>query len=310
MKELTRRQFLQGLAAGAAGIGIASVFPGLVPAADAASEPAAETTPVPAADGTLTVLGARGSAPICRQDSLSFGGSTTCFMLRACGETIFLDAGTGLFSAPNEYPNPPVFLVSHLHIDHLLGLGMYPRLSQKGAETTIYLPTKDGDAVGALDGLYSPPYWPLSLTALGGDVRVLPQAFPLQIGEINVDSMEGCHPGGVQCFRIRCKGKTLVYATDFEHEEPYFSDLIDFSKDADLVLYDAQYTQEEYEKRKGFGHSTAEKGLELLDRSGAAQLLLIHHDPNHADEQLLEMEAQIGRENVRYARAGDVIPLF
>ncbi len=309
MKEITRRQFLQGLAAGAAGLGISSVLPGFAPEAEAATASTVGQMPASDSEMILTVLGARGSSAICRRDSMSFGGSTSCYMLRAGSETIFLDAGTGLLSAPTAYQNPPVFLLSHLHLDHLLGLGMYSRLSEKGAETTIYVPAGDSDAVQAMDGVYSPPYWPLSLTTYGGDVRILAHQFPLQVGEITIDGMEGCHPGGVLCFRIQYRGKTLVYASDFEHEEPYFSDLIEFSQGADLVLYDGQYTEEEYEKKKGFGHSTAEKGLELLERSGAGQLLIIHHDPSRTDRQLNDMEAKIGRENVRYAREGEEILL-
>lgn len=309
MKEITRRQFLQGLIAGAAGIGVSALFPAIVPEAAAERAEAPEKPPVSASEMTLTILGARGSAPICRRDSMIFGGLTSCYMFRACGETVFLDAGTGLQSAPDEYQNSPVFLLSHLHLDHLFGLGMYPRLSQKEAVTTIYVPAENGDAVQALDGAYSPPYWPLSLTAYGSELQIFPHRFPLQIGEIIIDGMKGCHPGGVWCFRLQCRGKKLVYASDFEHEEPYFSDLIEFSQNADLLLYDGQYTPEEYESKKGFGHSTAEKGLELLERSGAAKLLLIHHDPSRTDRKLLEMEKLIGRENVHYAREGEVIVL-
>ena len=309
MSEISRRQFIKGVAAGAAGIGIASFFPRLT--ASAQTEPAAEAEKPfsSVSEPSLTVFGARGSLPISRRDSHVFGGSTTCYMFRACGETIFLDAGTGLYSAPVEFEKPPVILLSHLHVDHLQGLGMYPRMSRKGMKTTLYVPTEDDDALAAIDGLYSPPYWPVHLNELGGDVRFLPHQFPLQLGEITVDGMKGCHPGGVWCFRIRFGGKTLVYASDFEHEEPFFSELIEFSHEADLVLYDAQYTVEEYEQRKGFGHSTAEKGLELLERSGAGQMILIHHDPARTDEQLLEREEQIGKENVRFAREGEVIAL-
>ncbi len=166
MKEISRRQFLQGLAAGAAGIGVSAVFPAMVPEAEAERAEVPEKPPVSASEMTLTVLGARGSAPICRRDSMIFGGLTSCYMFRACGETLFLDAGTGL-----------------------------------------------------------------------------------------------------------------------------------------------QYAPEEHESKKGFGHSTAEMGLELLERSGAGKLLLIHHDPTRTDRELLEMEKLIGRENVRYAREGEVIVL-
>ncbi len=309
MKEITRRQFLRSVAAGVAGIGISSVLPGLHTETEASSAPSVETISAFASNISLTILGARGSTPISRNDSMIFGGSTSCYMLCACDETIFLDAGSGLFSAPAEYPKPPVFLLSHLHFDHLMGLGMFSHLSQKEAETTIFVPTEYGNAVQAIDGLYSPPYWPLRLSNYGSNVQILPHSFPLQIGNITVDGIKGCHPGGVWCFRIQCCGKTLVYASDFEHEEPYFSELIEFSREADLVLYDGQYTVEEYERNKGYGHSTTEKGLELLERSGAKQLLLVHHDPSHTDRQLLNREAQIGRANVHFAREGEVISI-
>ena len=187
--------------------------------------------------------------------------------------------------------------------------GVSPPVS-KEAETTICIPSEDDHATQALDGLYAPPYWPLKLEDCGGRLQILPHSFPFQIGEISISGLKGCHPGGVWCFRLEYRSKTLVYASVFEHEEPYFCDLIDFSRNADLILYDAQYTEEEYERKKGYGHSTAEKGMELLESSGAGQLLLIQHDPWNTAGQLLEHVAQIGKVNVlRYAREGEVIPV-
>ena len=136
-----------------------------------------------------------------------------------------------------------VFLLSHLPVDHLLWLGMYPRLSQKEVEMTICVLSEDDPSAQALDSLYAPPYWPLKLEDCGGRLQILPHSFPFQIGEISISGLKGCHPGGVWCFRLEYRGKTLVYASVFEHEEPYFCDLIDFSRNADLILYDAQYTE-------------------------------------------------------------------
>ena len=258
----------------------------------------------------ITVLGARGSMAISRKDCEIFGGATSCYMVQAGGETVFLDGGSGLLSAPVQLPKPPVILLSHLHLDHLLGLGMYPRMSQKGVETRVYLP-EDGEKSLAeqLNGLYSPPYWPLSLANYAGDVSLLPLRFPLRIGALTVEGMEGNHPGGSLLFRLSCQGKSLVYATDYEHGEPSFSRLAAFAQDTDLLLYDGQYTREEYESRKGFGHSTAQMGMELMRRSGAKRLLLIHHDPRSTDEVLLERERRIGDPRIRYARAGEEFTL-
>ena len=259
-------------------------------------------------DFRLTVLGARGSVPVGR--SSLFGGDTSCYMVQAGGEHVFLDAGSGLIFAPELSDRAPVILVSHLHLDHILGLGMYPRLSEKGAVTRVRLPgSSAAEAEARLAALFAPPFWPLPLTEYAGtlEIETLPRAF--SVGDIAIDTMQGRHPDGCVIFRLRCGGKALVYVTDYEPDEVSFEALTAFSRGAALILYDAQYTGAEYEKRRGFGHSTAEKGIELLERSGAKRLLLIHHDPHAADEELLRRERELGRADVRYARQGEEIKL-
>ena len=97
--------------------------------------------------------------------------------------------------------------------------------------------------------------------------------------------------------------------TDYEHEDSSFSRLVSFCKNADLLLYDAQYSEEEYKRKKGFGHSTAEKGLELMERSGAKRLLLVHHDPRNSDSVLLQRERLLLQGKASYARENQVISL-
>ena len=258
----------------------------------------------------LTVLGSRGSMAVGREDRGLFGGATSCYMVRAGEETVFLDAGSGLLAAPVSFPRPPHILLSHLHLDHLLGLGMYRRLLLEGEQTVIHVPAAQGeDPAALLDALYSPPYWPLGLRAYRGDVRVLPLALPLKLGELTVDGMPGSHPGGCVVMRLGYRGKRLVYATDYEYTEDSFEGLVELSRGADLILYDGQYTEEEAMARRGFGHSCPEKGLELLERSGAKRLRLIHHDPGSADAVLLAREVRLGRENARFAREGEEILL-
>ena len=109
MSNITRRQFIQGVAAGVAGIGVSSLFPSLTPEAEAVAFRCGKNVRFFVSDMILTVLVARGSAPISRRDSLVFGGSTSCYMVRAGGETVFLDAGTELQAAPSEYTKPPFF---------------------------------------------------------------------------------------------------------------------------------------------------------------------------------------------------------
>lgn len=259
---------------------------------------------------TLTVLGTRGSMAINRPDCAEFGGSTSCYLVRAGNETVILDAGTGLLRAPSSFAKPPVLLLSHLHLDHVMGLGMYGRLSRRGAETYLYVPARDAEeAQRLLGGLYAPPYWPLELTRYAGTLHVEAMPSVLHVGPVAVETMEGSHPGESLVFRLRYAGKTLVYATDFEHETSSFDRLTRFAKGADLLLYDAQYSEEEYETRRGFGHSTPQRGMELLQRSGAKRLLLIHHDPGSTDEVLFGRESILGRDDARFAREGETIAI-
>lgn len=261
-------------------------------------------------DFSLTVLGSRGSMSVAGSDFTEFGGSTSCYLVQAAQQSVLLDGGSGLMRAPVSFAKPPTILLSHWHLDHLLGLGMYGRLSQAGKRTTLYAPaTSDEDALARLDSLYSPPLWPLSLTSYAGElvVRSMPQT--LELGPLTIDAIEGNHPGGCLAFRLSYAGRAIVYATDYEHEPVSFERLRRFSRDADLLLYDGQYREDTYEAHRGFGHSTPQKGIELMEACGAKRLLLVHHDPQSTDEEMRQCERNLGRPNVSFAREGEVIAL-
>ena len=261
-------------------------------------------------DFELTVFGARGSIASARPELALFGGDSSCYMLRAGEETVFLDAGSGLLRAPAHYARVPVILLSHLHLDHLIGLGMFPGLTVPGQGLRIYVPFCESReaAERTMNRLYAPPFWPIRLLQGECGAELLPLPETLKLGELQIETMPGNHPSGCMLFRFRFHGKSLVYATDYEHEERTFARLADFARDADLLLYDAQFTESEYPAFRGFGHSTAEKGLELRERSGAKRLLLIHHAPGAADAILLEREKRLP-EGAAYARQGQVIPI-
>ena len=258
----------------------------------------------------LTVLGARGSLPVSDTKRSRFGGATSCYMVQAGSETIFLDGGTGLVSAPARFEKPPVILLSHLHLDHVIGLGMYPRLSQDGTITRLLFRADTEDEMRALlQQLFSPPFWPIPLTEYKGTLLLEPLKPTLRIGDVTVESIEGRHPGGCLVFRLKYGDKRLVYATDCEPDDPFFLKLISFCDGSDLLLYDGQFTEKDSITKKGFGHSTAEKGVELMERCGAKRLLLIHHDPQASDEKLLRRERRFNSERIRYAREGEEIEI-
>ena len=258
----------------------------------------------------ITVLGSRGSVPVCGREYVTFGGNTSCYLVEAGNESILLDAGSGLVNAPLAFIHTPIVLLSHLHIDHLLGLGMYERLTRSRTLTNLYVPAPDAkNAQKAIERLYSPPLWPLKVTDYAGDLHTEPMQRTMRFGDVTLQTAPGNHPGGCQLIKICHADRTLVYATDFEHGGEASARLAAFAQHADLLLYDGQYDDASYGARRGFGHSTPTEGIRIMEQSGVGQLLVIHHDPHSSDQELLAREQAIGRPNVRFAREGEVIEL-
>lgn len=259
----------------------------------------------------VTILGTRGSSPVFGKDFCEFGGSTSCYLVEAGDETIILDAGSGLANAPVSSPKTPVILLSHLHLDHLIGLGTYGRLSRPDLTTRLCVPARDAQgAKKIIDHLFAPPLWPLELGNYGGDLQFYAMQKTMRIGEATVETEWGNHPGGCFLIKISFAQKAIVYATDFDHDDEEACDrLVNFAHDADLLLYDGQYDDESYDTHRGFGHSTYRMGVALMERCGAKGLLIVHHDPRSTDSMLLDRERMVGRDDVRFAREGEVIEL-
>ncbi|MBE5828200.1 MAG: MBL fold metallo-hydrolase [Butyrivibrio sp.] len=290
---------------------------------------------------TLHVLGCRGSMPISGRAFARYGGATSSYLYMTDKEAIILDAGTGILNIPDLGSRRLSILISHAHIDHILGLPMF--LGPVGAkELSIYGATHECLTIRQqLDTYLKRPLWPVGLDAFPCTItftEVKENAEPFQIGDVTVTAVPSNHPGGSTIFKLEHQGTSVVYASDFEHEElpedrrdeglteaekslhfPLATDplkaLTDFSRDADLVLYDAQYTSQEYLKCKTFGHSTSEKANELRTAANIKQILLVHHAPGHTDTFLDEMEKEIHQkynctsDDMLLAKEGDIIRL-
>jgi phosphoribosyl 1,2-cyclic phosphodiesterase len=264
----------------------------------------------------LKFWGVRGSIPTPTEETVRFGGNTSCLSADLGDNLIIFDAGTGIRLLGNsimersEKPKMDMFL-SHVHWDHIQGFPFFGPGYRPGYSINVYGRGKADNTLGEiLAGQMEGPNFPVSLSQLGAtftysDLRpgqTIPIQNHAQETVARVTCVNGHHPNGVLVYRLDDlrQGTSLVYATDTEHYPDRMDKGIgDLAKGVDLLIYDGMYTPEEYEgKYKGWGHSTWEKGFELAGYAGVRKYLVFHHDPNHSDEFLSDYEGVV-REKCR-----------
>jgi phosphoribosyl 1,2-cyclic phosphodiesterase len=264
----------------------------------------------------ITFWGVRGSFPTPKAETLGFGGHTSCVELRTAeNELIVLDMGTGFLdlgkSLMKEKNSPRTghIFVSHYHWDHLFGfLGFVPFFDP--SKTFKILGKPDNmDSEKILDYILNQTFWPVDMSMMNADI--LFHTFPdegLKIRDgLEVTSSLHGHPNGANSYRINIDGKIIVYTTDCEHPVDQLNhNVIDFANDADILIHDAQYTNDELPSHKGWGHSSWQQAVEVAQKAGVKQLVLFHHDPDHFDDVLLKIEkdAQAVFPNTISARQG------
>lgn len=263
-------------------------------------------------DWRLTVLGVRGSFP--RIDAKDpFGGNTSCFFLRCGGADFVLDAGSGLAAVGRRLQAEPErrrlhILITHFHMDHILGLFSFPPFFDPEREIRIYgLP----GVRRVLEGLIHPPYWPVTVAKFPAAVRfyeVMP-GVDYDLDGVRMTALAGLHPDGSLYYRLDGMGKSLVYALDCEPDRGLRAALGDFARDCGLLVWDAHFAPGTV--RPGWGHSTWEEGLEVARLAGAKQVMMAHFHNEYDGEFLLHQErlARARDQRCIFAREGMVVSL-
>ena len=276
---------------------------------------------------TVRFWGVRGSVATSGPETLGVGGNTSCVEVRAGGELIVLDAGTGIRplgrALVGEGPRSMTVLFSHFHWDHLQGLPFFAPAYIPGYEIALVGPERcapGGDVRAAFDAQMRAPHFPVGLDAMRARLsfQAVAAGAIFRVGEVTVQTAAARHPNGCLAYRIEWDGHSVVYATDTEHDAAsgcVDENLVSLARGAGLLILDAQYTEDEYHgrggqgPRRGWGHSTPDEALRLADAAGVHRLVLFHHDPAHDDVAVARMEAAAAarRPGTVAAREGQAI---
>ena len=251
----------------------------------------------------IVFYGTRGSFPVTDSEFSQFGGNTSCVLLTfENGRIAILDAGTGIRNLGKDFPPRAVeqydnifIALSHTHLDHIQGFPFFEPAYDPRRHFTIAICGKGGhsDDIESIFKTHMQRYFfPVPLDKMGAtftfwqpDASCYTSPFGVKIIASAYD-----HPGGAYGYRITEGGKSLVYCTDVEHGEEIDAKVVSLARNADLLIHDAQYSPEELKEKKGWGHSSWEQAVEVAERAGVKRLALFHHDPEHNDAFIMNME--------------------
>ena len=250
----------------------------------------------------IVFWGARGAIPTPVVTHLGYGGNTPCVAVTTdSGELFVFDAGSGIRGLSEELvttggtaPVIASILLSHFHLDHLIGLPFFVPLHFPNSHVSFFsLRHPERSLQEILENHMGKPYFPVAFSEMAGQrafYEVGEQCF--EMGSCRITTRKLNHPQGCLGFRLEGDGRAITYATDHEPgSDPFDRNLLELALDTDVLILDAQYTGDEYERKyRGWGHGTWENAVELARAARAKQLVLFHHDPSRTDEELNEIE--------------------
>lgn len=261
--------------------------------------------------------GSRGSIPVSGARYDRHGGATTCleFLLDGADDAtpsrVIIDCGTGLADLARSHGpglREALFLQTHVHWDHIQGFPFFTPIFDPGAAFEFLAVDREGLGLReVLGGQMAPPTFPVKLDDVPAKLKFdsLPKQGQRSIGGLTLRWAEMCHPSGSTAFRLNYGGASIVFSGDVEVQMGSRDQLVELGRGADLLIMDAQYFPDEYDCRRGYGHSTPIDAVELAVEAGVERLLMTHHDPGHDDERL-DAKVQVAKEHAESIRATDL----
>ncbi|MEC7464212.1 MAG: MBL fold metallo-hydrolase [Pseudomonadota bacterium] len=248
--------------------------------------------------------GVRGSIPCPGPDTAIYGGNTPCVEIRCGSNVLIFDAGTGIrplgnILAADNVRDVDLFL-THTHLDHINGFPMFNFLFDDKNHLKIWAGRREvwSSIKDIFEKFMAPPIWPLSIENLGAEIIFsdfeIGQVFSPKPGII-IRTVNLNHPQGAVGYRVDFSGKSICYVTDTEHaKDCRDQNILKLIEGADIVIYDASFTDEEYPNFVGWGHSTWQEGVRLCTDAGAQRLAVFHHLPGRSDDELAIIDSSVG----------------
>lgn len=250
--------------------------------------------------------GVRGSIPTPGSHTVRYGGNTSCVEMCLGGKRLIFDAGTGVrvlgLDLLKQMPVEAYLLFSHTHWDHIQGFPFFVPAFIPINRFHIYgAIAPDGTTIKErLSDQMVHPNFPVPLHVMQSDMKFydLSPGDIFTLDDIKIETAPLNHPNVAIGYRVTWQGRTAVYCTDTEHFSDRFDEnVLHLAREADLLIYDATYTNEEYYDQQspkiGWGHSTWEMGVEVAKKARVKQVVMYQHDPSHDDDFLDQIEAKV-----------------
>jgi phosphoribosyl 1,2-cyclic phosphodiesterase len=236
--------------------------------------------------------GVRGSISCSGAEYARYGGNTSCLEVSAGSRRLIFDAGTGIRALGLELarlaPLDIDIYFTHTHLDHLAGLTFFAPLFDERNSVRMWAGHLEAPYTlkKVVANLMQAPIYPVTLEVFKAKVSFteFKSGDHLMCGPVQLSTAPLNHPNGATGYRIEYGGKSICYITDTEHRLGEIDmRIVELCRGADVMIYDSSYTDEEYARYKGWGHSTWQEGVRIADAAGVGTLAIFHHDPSHSD---------------------------